>query len=326
MLRNRRHIAAAILRAVILLQCLGLLGIYYTGQNETESDIYGLLFFDLGLPEAFAQAVDDGGMLATAFCGALLAIMGWKLRRGDGPADRLGASPRRPARLASWIDCVSILLVTSWFLALALSHHWRGGPYARLALGEHAVRYFAPLALLFFIAPVGKVPCRDRWDNTATWMLRIAAAATFATHGFKAIGSYGQFVDLILLSDLRWTSWQISEQTATTALAVIGWVDLFFAAVILTRWWPPAAIYMTFWGMITALSRMTALGFEHWPSTLLRTANAGVPLALFISYFLSTVSNREKPSNAPTAITASAPTILYSFRNHLRRRQRSCGS
>lgn len=284
---NSRHkYPAAILRGVVLLQCFGLLGIYYLGRNEIESDVFGLLYFDMELPESVAQAVDDAGVLTATFCGVLIALVGWIRTHLTANPDRSIAAHRKLTHWAEALDRISMMWVACWFLALALSHQWRGGPYAHLALGEHAVRYAAPLALLICIASVREASLRDRWSGAAKWILRVAAAATFATHGYKAIESYGQFLDLVLLTDLRWTNWQISEKTVNSLLTAIGWIDLLVAVVILTRWWPCAAVYMTLWGVITALSRMTAMGIDYWPSALLRAANGGVPMALFAGYWL----------------------------------------
>lgn len=290
---DRRSIPAAVLRGVILLQCLGLFGIYYVGANETESDIFGLLYFDWGYPEPFAQTVDDAGTFAAMFSGVMIAALGCLRFLQSPDSDRRPPSLRRQIGWAGWLDRVSLLVLTTWFLALAVAHHIRGGPYAQLATGEHAVRFMAPLALLFCIPRARDNTLHDRWRPAANVLLRIAAAATFAVHGYKAVDGYGPFLDLILLSGLSWTSWQLSESVVTVALSVIGWIDLVVAAIVLTRWWRYAAVYMTIWGVITAASRMTALGVDYWPATLLRAANGGVPLVLVLSYWKLPPTSRE---------------------------------
>jgi hypothetical protein len=286
--RQKEPLPLTLLRLVLALQCIGLLAAYYLVSFEIESNVYELLYFDWHYPEAVAQGVDDGGVLLAGFCGIMLVVFGW-LRfaavASPPPSER---ALRRQLRLAGWLERTAACWLFVWFLAIAAAHQIRGGPYAQLALGEHAVRFLAPVAFWLCIPSAKAETFPGRWNRHAEPILRLAAAATFAVHGYKAIQGYGPFLDLILLSDLRWSTGAVSEQLATVCLQVIGWVDLVVAAVILTRWWPAAALYMTAWGLITAASRMTALGADYWPATILRAANGGVPLVLLASWWCRT--------------------------------------
>ncbi len=278
--RQPEPLPLTILRAVLALQCIGLLGAYYLVPFEIESDVYGVLFFDWHFPEAVAQTVDDGGVLLAGFGGMMLVVLAWLRFAAVASPPSSERGMRRQLRLAGWLERSSACWLFVWFLAMAAAHQLRGGPYAPLALGEHAVRFLAPVALWLCIPAADPQAFPARWNRRAEPILRIAAAATFAVHGYKAIQGYGPFLDLILLSDLRWSAGAVSEQVATIGLQVVGWIDLLVAALIMTPWWPAAALYMTAWGLLTAASRMTAMGPWHWPATLLRAANGGVPLIL----------------------------------------------
>jgi hypothetical protein len=39
---------------------------------------------------------------------------------------------------------------------------------------------------------------------------------------------------------------------------------------------------MAIWGFVTAVSRVTAFGWERWPDLMIRAANGGIPLLLWI--------------------------------------------
>lgn len=263
---------------------MGVAGKYLISEREQESSIYGLLFFEWGWPEAVAQLIDDLGgwicLLAATIVGLNLffdVMKGWTKSRG---------------RLGLWFARLELPIlgfVSFWFFALATAEMIRGGVFAEWAIPEQAVRFVTPLALLFSL--LFRFRDGSRWqEHWIAGMLRLSIGATFAVHGFKAIVGYGPFIDLILLSDpLPWFG-EISQSTAERILWMIGWVDVVLAVVIMfvrSRW---IALYMAFWGFLTAGSRMLALGVDAWPESLIRVANGGAPLALvFLFQFLKQV-------------------------------------
>lgn len=293
------------LRLTVAVQCGGLVALYYGYRNETESDVYGLLYFDRQWAESAAQRVDDAGTLMCGVCAVWVLIAGllqlsdaW--RAGDTTA---AGTTRQRSLLAA--EFLALALITGWFLALAVAHQIRGGPYTQWALAEHAVRYAAPLALMA-IGPLAALwPHSSAASGFAWVLLRLAAAATFVAHGYKAIQGYGPFVDLILLTDLRWLASGIEQSTAETGLAIIGWIDLLAAVIVLSPWWRVAAVYMAIWGAVTASSRITGLSLDAWPETLIRAANCGVPLALV---WWSRRSAAIDPPPAPDADTRPSET------------------
>ncbi|WP_442509617.1 hypothetical protein SH528x_001200 [Novipirellula sp. SH528] len=250
---------------VLIMQCLGLAGRYYWSTNETESDVYGLLYFDWGWPESIAQRVDDLGTLGC--CAAAILV-------GLTATESLSLPASRPwFRLL--VFRVSLAWIFVWTFLLALIFMIRGDVFTELSLGEHAVRYGLPLALLLFSIL--------RTSSAGWWVLRIATAATFIVHGYKAMQLYGPFTDLILLSDAKWSAMQVEQVVAERVLWAIGLIDIAAGVLLIATRWRAVPVYMACWGVITALSRMTAFGVDAWPETLIRAANGGVPFGLVLA-------------------------------------------
>ena len=274
------------LRCIILLQCLGCGARYRFTSFETESDVYGLLYFDYGWSEQIAQRIDDFGAIACLLAGFMIVVVGMTARIDIGqitvPATKSevagdGASTNRPLiKLIIWcVDLIAMLVVFSWMLALAICHTLRGGMFAELTLGEHAVRIAAPIVLML-------IAMRPQRERLAWAIAAFSAAITFAIHGYKALMCHGPFTDLILLTTSRFRSIEFSQSTAESVLLVIGTVDIVAAMVLIVFRWRMAALYMLLWGLITSASRMTAYGWSGWPDTLMRAANWGVPLAIVL--------------------------------------------
>ena len=249
-----------ILRWVVTLECLGLGGRYLFSANEIESDIYGLLYFDHGWPETFAQGLDNLGAWLTVAAGCVVCLAG-------------------RFRVCTRIQPAALICIAIWMLLIAVTQMMRDSVYPELALAEHAVRYAAPLAMFMLL--------RGQAVSSSVALLVIAVAATFAAHGYKAIDCYGGFTDLILLSDASWTGFDPTQDSVETGLVTIGILDISVALGLLLFKSRFAALYMTVWGFITAASRITAMDLSVWPESLIRVANGGVPLAILV-YWSST--------------------------------------
>ncbi|WP_404309820.1 hypothetical protein [Neorhodopirellula lusitana] len=288
------------LRIVVVIECFGLGGRYLFSSFETESDIYGWLFFDCHWSESLAQSIDNAGATMTWVAGGILCLSGWRISRLSTESPRLNLV-RRLDRAAAW-------WVAIWMLLIAMVHMMRAAVFAELSLPEHAVRYLAPLALTFvagtgrgFGFSVSSEPARVRF---ALLMLSLAAAFTFAAHGYKAYQCYAPFTDLILLSDMRWIDSGCTQATAERMLVVIGIVDIVVALALIVLRSRLAAFYMAVWGFVTAASRMTALGFDAWPETLVRIANGGVPLVILVYW----MTIREKSPPLQPSSPAATPS------------------
>ena len=155
-----------------------------------------------------------------------------------------------------------------------------GKAFSDLSLPSMATRVAAPLAMALGI---GFTRPLQAWPKVATrsldLLLRWSLAATFCAHGYKAVQGHAAFQDLIALSSRR-IGLSLDETTISLLLTVIGWQDILLAiAIVLVRtrwllWWLAA------WGIITAFSRITAMGLDVVDLTMLRAANGGLALVL----------------------------------------------
>ena len=169
---------------------------------------------------------------------------------------------------------------------------------AEWAIAAHAVRIFSPVALVALLCAGGESDASGRSTIIGEWLLRLAIVATFVTHGVEAIRLNPAFVDLLIGSAENLLG--LTQTVTNVLLYIIGAIDIVLAVLLLgTRWrWVPA--YLAFWGFVTACSRITAaglIGFAFaYPETLIRAANGGAPLALFILCCAAARSNRSSPA------------------------------
>lgn len=107
------------------------------------------------------------------------------------------------------------------------------------------------------------------------WILRVAVAGEFLGHGVFAIqGKEGWFKYFAAFGIT-------DEQTIVSILLVIGVMDILLALHVLIRPVRPLLLWMTFWGLWTALLRWPIGGDPIW-DFFERWANWGAPLALAI--------------------------------------------
>lgn len=177
-----------------------------------------------------------------------------------------------------------LLPVGGYALAEALARwHELGYAFSEWAISAQAPRYLTPLALALLV-----VGFRREGDTSsmfriaATWILRIALAVVFAVHGLEALKAHPGFIDYIISSSTNMLGARISEGNAIRALEIIGVLDLAVAAAILLRPLPGVLWWAAFWGLVTALARVTANGIGGYPDVLVRGTHVLVPLALWL--------------------------------------------
>lgn len=265
---NNRQTVICCLRFILTLQCLGIAGRYLWTNLEFESHIFEYLMFERGVAESLAQWLDDVGAY---LCLAAGTVFTYRLPRN-------GKSPLR------WCEFLAAGFVAVWCIADALAHTARGGVYSELTIGEVAVRFACPIALMLLIG----FPCKCKRTNgistTARWILTLALSTTFIVHGYKAIQLHGQFCDLILLSAQRIFEMDLEQSSVESVLVVIGWIDILAAIALIFTRYKIIAVYMLLWGLITSASRLTALGSAAWPETVIRCANWGAVLVLVMMW------------------------------------------
>lgn len=209
------------------------------------------LFLDLGFSHAAAFRTE----LALAALTLAFALAGLLLRH---------------RRRAGWLalPAFAFLLAESCLVA-----KMGGTGHAEWAPAAHALRYGTPLALVL-VAAFGEA----RIDG----LLRLCLALVFVTHGAEALLHFPRFIDLIIGSAENLLGWRVTETQAKSALTAIGIADLVAGGLVLVRPHPALLWWMAFWGLVTALSRMTCLGWEAYREVLLRATHVLVPVVLVL--------------------------------------------
>lgn len=122
-------------------------------------------------------------------------------------------------------------------------------------------------------------PCPvNREVGWACWVLRVAVALEFSSHGWLAFTGKATWVPFV-------TFWGIPPELALSLMRVVGVVDCALAVHVLVRPLLPLVGWMAFWGLFTALLR--PLTGEPMVEFLERGANWGAPLALFVLLWAS---------------------------------------
>lgn len=255
------------LKCIVLIQALGYGAKYLWVPLEQETEIFEYLLFDHSWNEEFVQFLDDLFIWLFVLSGLIVFLL-------------------KPEKLFRRLYQISLLYMASFLLFLSTIEMMRGSIFRHLIIPEHAVRIAAPLGLFILITFMGNLK-KDgtRWFFTLVFF-KVAAAVTFAVHGGKAVHEYGAFIDIIILSFENMFSIEVDQSLAEVALIVIGIVDILVAILLLFTKWKWVSLYMAFWGFLTAFSRMSSLGIEFYPEIMIRIANGGVPLVIFL-YSLS---------------------------------------
>ncbi len=274
-LPNLLRTADLAIRVALILQGLGTGWRLRFGSKDTEADVVGLLHKSWGWGEMFSQRVETGGAIAYLVAACVILVLGCRRYQTATPADHAAALDQRGNQLLSGLETALLCYLFAWQLFLATTRTMTGvAPYSALAIPEQALRILAPLGIWLLNRPWGQV--------AAEWVLRVAAVVTFAAHGCRAIGQDPTFVDYLLSTSNNLAGRDLGQANAETALLVIGGIDLVLATLLLCRRWPEVAIYMATWGLITALSPLTAHGFDQWPAALVPATHIGVPLAILL--------------------------------------------
>ncbi len=249
--------------------------------QQGETPIFEVLLFNCGWPETAVTDIESGSAWCQfAIAAALLSACGclWSDRFARGtiavvPILALAGSWQVLLAVAAWQRDENFRPGRSWGPVEDWLGNWQ-------VFGEVAVRMAAPLAALWLLTLSPAEPELEQPTERPLWLLRWAAAITFAVHGYEALRSNSRFVDLLLSADQRFLSGALSEHVSRQILLPIGVIDLALAVAILVGRWRPIAGYMAVWGLITALSRTVHSGWDGLWETLIRAPNCGVPLAI----------------------------------------------
>ena len=266
------------LRILVIVQSMG-----YAAKLAAPSALNSFLLGSMGDP--FVTYLDQSVQVFLWFSSAALLGLGFL-----NPLAR---------SLARRIDFTLLGLLAGWSFVLAIFSWWvnPGNPFHATDPIGHAVRFAAPVALLLFIA----FPGREQ-ESKIEWLLRLGVAGTFVGHGLCALWLKPSFVDLIIgtmnlfLGDPVFTavSFQDLEEAlsiaasrqviAESVLPIIAIQDFILVAFLLFpgKSIKTIALWMAVWGFVTAVSRMTTYGWDHWHDLALRICNGGIPLFLWV--------------------------------------------
>ena len=287
-----------LLRLTIAIQAIGIASQFLLTEFETESPLFSYLLYERQWPQETAQQLDNAGVLLWLAAG--LAVVFVPLL--DVMFRRTAREPQDGAAASRWGISLELLLLA--FILLVQVVHvtatWHRGtgelynewvPLARIA------RWMTPV-LLVMLLPIAGHPISSRRFDWAMWLLRLTAAITFIAHGYKAIMGYSPFVDYLLVAANQFLGWDASEATMTVVLAVIGWVDVVFALLLLTRRWRTIAIYMAIWAFIGAAARVVHSGLPSGFEVAIRSGNYCLPLA--VALYFQYAHSAQDPSTART--------------------------
>ncbi|MEX1049689.1 MAG: hypothetical protein WED15_09180 [Akkermansiaceae bacterium] len=245
------HKADWLLRIAILLYALGLTRGLFTRVGSSIGSI-ALLEFD----------IDHAHILLGEMIGASLVLL---------CAFSLLIRP----------TAVALLVIATLVLTESVAGVRAGGfPFFALNPYAQTLRYLTPLALIPLITTSRFRPSLILRCQLSAWMLRIGIATLFTTHGYEAWRLHPQFIDFIIGSGLTLGGFEISETTASSMLKIIAAIDIIAAALVLLHPSPVLVAWLSFWGLVTALSRPISLGFASYPEVLLRASHVLAPLAL----------------------------------------------
>ncbi len=231
--------------------------------------------------------VDVGGLNWNEATGlAVQQTTGWlALVAGSFVLLRPCAAVLAPLGLLQLLIAVAMWRTGSGYTPQAtwLSPQWA----ALFPLATQSARIVAPLALLLLDPWRAKRPLSPRRIRLAMGLLLGGAMFAFLSHGIEAWHLYPVFIDLLIGTSGRLFGVALSQSSAEAMLAIIGVFDVFVAVACLfprlrgVLWW------MAFWGGITALSRVTAFGWDSsWYAAAIRMPHLGAPLAVVLYWHL----------------------------------------
>lgn len=230
-----------------------------------------------------------------------------------------------------------LALIAAYTFAEPLAGYLQGGyRYSDWSPLTQAARWMTPLALLAMTA-MPRAAALGPWRMpAASALLRIGIALVFITHGLFALWAHPAFVDLIIGTVRNFFGAPMTEATARWLLWIIGVVDICVALALLIYpvplgvprrvWADPCRVcpirriivpsllgWMAFWGLVTALSRMTAQGMPRglgeYPELLVRASHYLGPIALMLLLLHAPgmACRRSRQSRVRSAVPPAAP-------------------
>lgn len=223
----------------------------------------------------------------------------WLLMEWQWDHSIIGPWERRTG-VALIITSVLLWIPHGWVFSLPLAlmlifDAWAGmtvGGYAfsNWTIGAHAGRFMTALAL--FTWGIGALTSRISIKHTE-WLLRIGIATVFVVHGLEAWWQHPGFTDFLIGTAENLFGWDWTEETTFWILRVIAVVDISVALLLLFSTHSALISWLVFWGLITALARVTTHGSELFYEVMLRSGHYLGPVVIFL-LFRATRKHSEK--------------------------------
>ncbi|ERM84184.1 hypothetical protein P872_15485 [Rhodonellum psychrophilum GCM71 = DSM 17998] len=217
-------------------------------QLRSGSALEGILFMEYGLDQAAAKKIENAIALVFLLIGAVTFFRSGK---------------------------VLIMIIVFLFLFMAvLIQRQAGSPFTDCTVFAHAARVLAPLGLFLLV----KKDFHTR--KIIYFILVLGLGITFITHGMEAVSLHPYFLDYLITSFQNLAGVELDQHHAERILQIIGSLDILLGVFIFfvrNKW---LLLWMAFWGLVTASSRITELGWGMYPEVLSRAAHFGIPLTL----------------------------------------------
>lgn len=171
--------------------------------------------------------------------------------------------------------------IAFWTFSLAAFKAYLGGEfmasYSPLAL---AVRIMLPVSLGLLYWARNNENSSSNTRNISVRLLEVAISLVFLIHGLEALYAHPGFIDFLIYIPKTYLGIEITEAMAKNILILIGVQDILLAAGAVFLRAKAAFMYMTFWGWMTALTRVAYSPAYGLGGTVIRVANGGVPFFL----------------------------------------------
>jgi hypothetical protein len=250
---NRLKLAAILLRTAVSLICLGW-GFWLTARLGSQTGAW--LLMEMQWDHAVIGPLERRTGVALIVTSVLLWIPhGWAF-----------SLP------------VALMLIFDAWAGMTVG----GYAFSNWTLGAHAGRYMTAIAL--FSWGIGSLTSHRISIKHTEWTLRIGIATVFIVHGLEAWWQHPGFTDFLIGTAENLFGWDWTEETTFWILRVIAIVDIVVALLLLFSTHRALIGWLVFWGLITALARVTTHGYELFYEVMLRSGHYLGPIVIYLLY------------------------------------------
>ncbi|WP_145350159.1 hypothetical protein [Roseimaritima multifibrata] len=256
------------LRIVVTLYAFGLLSVMESAGESADFPLRTFLLERTG-SERFAWAFLQFGTTASAISCFTLALI----------AGLAGTQAPKTRAVLLHVSLLAALLATIWQAAISISAAFAEGAFQIWMIGQDAGMLILPIALARSIQISSDSASAEQTLQQVSRWLAYAAAIVFFCYGWKVIFHPVTVDSLLTRSISRWNGYQLVDSVTRTLMW--GFAFLEWGLALLAIWGPRrlAMLGIAMWGMIAALSRISANGLFVWDEALLRAVVSGIAIA-----------------------------------------------